>query len=36
MVDDVMSAGSALRGTYLELQTWGALPVVASALLGAG
>lgn len=32
MVDDVMSAGSALRGTYTELQTKGAVPVVAAAL----
>lgn len=36
MVDDVMSAGSALRGTYLELQTCGAVPVVAGALLVLG
>ena len=33
MVDDVMSAGSALRGTYTELQTHGATPVVAGALM---
>lgn len=33
IVDDVMSAGSALRGTYAELQTHGATPVVAGALL---
>lgn len=33
MVDDVMSAGSALRGTYAELQTHGAVPVAAGALL---
>jgi len=36
MVDDVMSAGSALRGTYAELQTHGATPVVAGALLVLG
>lgn len=36
MVDDVMSAGSALRGTYTELQAHGALPVVAGALLVLG
>ena len=36
MVDDVMSAGSALRGTYLELQTHGAVPVVAGALMVLG
>jgi len=29
MVDDVMSAGSALAGTYTELQDHGAAPVVA-------
>ncbi|MEJ7811923.1 MAG: hypothetical protein WKG32_16040 [Gemmatimonadaceae bacterium] len=29
LVDDVMSAGSALRGTYAELQAHGATPVVA-------
>jgi orotate phosphoribosyltransferase len=33
LVDDVMSAGSALRGTYGEIQTHGAVPVVAGALL---
>jgi orotate phosphoribosyltransferase len=33
LVDDVMSAGSALRGTYTELQINGAVPVVAGALL---
>jgi orotate phosphoribosyltransferase len=36
MVDDVMSAGSALRGTYAELQAHGAAPVVAGALLVLG
>ena len=36
MVDDVMSAGSALRGTYSELQAHGAVPVVAGALLVLG
>ena len=36
MVDDVMSAGSALRGTYGELTALGALPVVAAALLVLG
>jgi orotate phosphoribosyltransferase len=36
MVDDVMSAGSALRGTYAELQAHGAEPVVAGALLVLG
>ena len=36
MVDDVMSAGSALRGTYAELSAYGALPVVAAALLVLG
>ena len=36
MVDDVMSAGSALRGTYTELQACGATPVVAGALLVLG
>jgi orotate phosphoribosyltransferase len=36
MVDDVMSAGSALRGTYEELQAHGANPVVAGALLVLG
>jgi orotate phosphoribosyltransferase len=33
LVDDVMSAGSALRGTYAELRGHGALPVVIGALL---
>ena len=33
IVDDVMSAGSALRGTFLELGEHGAQPVVAGALL---
>jgi orotate phosphoribosyltransferase len=36
IVDDVMSAGSALRGTYAELQTRGAVTVVAGALLVLG
>jgi orotate phosphoribosyltransferase len=36
MVDDVMSAGSALRGTYEELQAHDATPVVAGALLVLG
>lgn len=36
MVDDVMSAGSALRGTYTELLAHGAIPVVAGALLVLG
>ena len=36
MVDDVMSAGSALRGTYAELQTHGATPVVAGAIMVLG
>ena len=36
IVDDVMSAGSALRGTYDELQMHGAKPVVAGALLVLG
>ncbi|HEY8174398.1 MAG TPA: hypothetical protein VIF32_01785, partial [Gemmatimonadaceae bacterium] len=36
IVDDVMSAGSALRGTYAELETLGAIPVVAGALLVLG
>ena len=36
MVDDVMSAGSALRGTYAELQAHDAVPVVAGALLVLG
>jgi orotate phosphoribosyltransferase len=36
IVDDVMSAGSALRGTYSELEANGAVPVVAAALLVLG
>ena len=36
MVDDVMSAGSALRGTYAELQAHEATPVVAGTLLVLG
>ncbi|MDT4898522.1 MAG: orotate phosphoribosyltransferase [Acidobacteriota bacterium] len=36
MVDDVMSAGSALRGTYAELQAHSGVPVVAGALLVLG
>ena len=36
MVDDVMSAGSALRGTHAELEAHGAIPVVAGALLVLG
>jgi orotate phosphoribosyltransferase len=36
MVDDVMSAGSALRGTLTELRSRGAEPVVAGALLVLG
>jgi orotate phosphoribosyltransferase len=36
IVDDVMSAGSALRGTYTELQTHGATIVVAGALMVLG
>jgi orotate phosphoribosyltransferase len=36
IVDDVMSAGSALRGTYAELQTHGAKIVVAGALMVLG
>jgi orotate phosphoribosyltransferase len=36
MVDDVISAGSALRGTYTELQNHGAAPVVAGALMVLG
>lgn len=36
IVDDVMSAGSALRGTYVELVSHGAEPVVAGALLQLG
>ena len=36
LVDDVMSAGSALRGTHAALQADGAIPVVAGALLVLG
>jgi len=36
IVDDVMSAGSALRGTYTALCAHGAVPVVAGALLVLG
>lgn len=36
LVDDVMSAGSALRGTYAELEAHRATPVVAAALLVLG
>jgi len=36
LVDDVMSAGSALRGTFAELAAHGAEPVVAGALLVLG
>lgn len=36
MVDDIMSAGSALRGTYAALQAGGAVPAVAAALLVLG
>jgi orotate phosphoribosyltransferase len=36
IVDDVMSAGSALRGTYAELQSHHAVTVVAGALLVLG
>ena len=36
IVDDVMSAGSALRGTFIELRTHRARPVVAGALLVLG
>ena len=36
IVDDVMSAGSALRGTFAELETHGATCVVAGALLVLG
>jgi orotate phosphoribosyltransferase len=36
IVDDVMSAGSALRGTFTELNTHGATTVVAGALLVSG
>jgi orotate phosphoribosyltransferase len=36
IIDDVMSAGSALRGTYLELTSHGAETVVAGALMVLG
>ncbi|HEX6750179.1 MAG TPA: phosphoribosyltransferase family protein [Longimicrobium sp.] len=36
MVDDVMSAGSALRGTFAELRAHGAVPVAAGALMVLG
>lgn len=36
IVDDVMSAGSALRGTYSELKAHGAIPVVTGALMVLG
>jgi orotate phosphoribosyltransferase len=36
IIDDVMSAGSALRGTYAELRLHGAVPLVAGALLVLG
>lgn len=36
IVDDVMSAGSALRGTYMDLRAHEAVPVVAGALLVLG
>lgn len=36
VVDDVMSAGSALRGTFSELESYGATPVAAGALLVLG
>jgi orotate phosphoribosyltransferase len=36
IVDDVMSAGSALRGTYNELQAHGATTIVAGALMVLG
>jgi orotate phosphoribosyltransferase len=36
IVDDVMSAGSAARGTYSELRLHGAMPAVAGALLVLG
>ncbi len=36
LVDDVMSAGSALRGTFVALQADGSVPVVAGALLVLG
>jgi orotate phosphoribosyltransferase len=36
ILDDAMSAGSALRGTHAELEAHGAIPVVAGALLVLG
>jgi orotate phosphoribosyltransferase len=36
IVDDVISAGSAVRGTYTELQRYGAQPVVVGGLLVLG
>jgi orotate phosphoribosyltransferase len=36
LVDDVMSAGSALRGTFAEVEAHGGVPVVAGALLVLG
>jgi orotate phosphoribosyltransferase len=36
IVDDLMSAGSALKGTFEELEAHGAIPVVAGALLVLG
>jgi orotate phosphoribosyltransferase len=36
IVDDVMSAGSALRGTFTELESYGARSVVAGALMVLG
>lgn len=36
IVDDVISAGSAVRGTYTEVRTCGARPVVVGALLQLG
>jgi orotate phosphoribosyltransferase len=36
ILDDVMSAGSAMRGTYAALHAQGAMPVVAGALLVLG
>jgi orotate phosphoribosyltransferase len=36
LVDDVMSAGSAVRGTRAALQAAGAMPVVAGAILVLG
>ena len=36
MVDDAMSAGSALRGTFAELQRHGGVPVAAGALMVLG